>query len=343
MGQMGQKGRESSILAAENPKNGAILDAKMFSRYMDDILRDIKKCMIEQKLAEINNLHPNLKFTCENEVNGDIPFLDMKITNNQGSLSSTWYNKPTDTGLIMNYHALAPKKYKWSVVSGFVYRIHRACSTWKNFHTSLEKAKRVLEKNQYPPDFYEPIILDTIENIYNGKESVTNTSTTPDTTTPNEEQAEKPEKKLLFVQFRGKCTEDYARALHRANAPCTVVMTLRKLRTVMPSLKPPVEKEIRSGIVYKFTCSRCKACYVGFTRRHLKARADEHRTKKSQPIAKHCKECKETPSVESFEILGSSSRGEEYLMTLEALWIKELAPKINTKDEYKQRELTIRL
>ena len=40
--------------------------------------------MLEQKLAEINNLHPNLKFTCENEVNGDIPFLDMKVTNNHG-------------------------------------------------------------------------------------------------------------------------------------------------------------------------------------------------------------------------------------------------------------------
>ena len=42
-------------------------------------------------------------------------------------------------------------------------------------------------------------------------------------------------------------------------------------------------------------------------------------------------------------ILESSSRGEEFLITLEALWIKELAPKINTKEEYKQKELTIML
>ena len=45
-----------------------------------------------------------------------------------GKLSSAWYFKPTDTGLIMNYHALAPKRYKRSVISGFVYRIYRACS-----------------------------------------------------------------------------------------------------------------------------------------------------------------------------------------------------------------------
>ena len=46
----------------------------------------------------------------------------------------------------------------------------------------------------------------------------------------------------LFVQYRGKCTEEYAQALHRIKAPCRVIMTLRKLKTVLPSLKPPVEK-----------------------------------------------------------------------------------------------------
>ena len=44
----------------------------------------------------------------------------------------------TDTGLTMNFHALAPRKCKKSVVSGFFYRIYRACSTWKCFHQGLE-------------------------------------------------------------------------------------------------------------------------------------------------------------------------------------------------------------
>lgn len=41
-------------------------------------------------------------------------------------LSSTWYNKPTDTGLILNYHALAPRRFKQSVVSGFLHPIAQA-------------------------------------------------------------------------------------------------------------------------------------------------------------------------------------------------------------------------
>ena len=92
---------------------------------------------------EINSLHRNLGFTCDPEQNLQLPVLDMKVIRDAetGELSSTWYSKPTDTGLIMNFHALAPKRYKRSVVSGFVHRIHRSCSTWPLFHESIKKAK----------------------------------------------------------------------------------------------------------------------------------------------------------------------------------------------------------
>ena len=89
----------------------------------------------------------------------------MRIFNSEGKLSSTWYTKTTDTGLVMNFHWLAPKEYKKSVVSGFVHRIYRACSEWHLFHQSLEKAKKILEKNQYPEYFYEPIIGDTLTKL----------------------------------------------------------------------------------------------------------------------------------------------------------------------------------
>jgi hypothetical protein len=43
------------------------------------------------------------------------------------------------------------------------------------------------------------------------------------------------------------------------------------------------------------------------------------------------------------EFLAATTRNVVYLETLEALWIEEIKPKINTKEEYKQRSLTIRL
>jgi len=54
-------------------------DAKLFSRYTDDILQSIKSLSINQKLNEINELHLSLKFTIKHESNNSIPFLGMKI------------------------------------------------------------------------------------------------------------------------------------------------------------------------------------------------------------------------------------------------------------------------
>ena len=312
-------------------------EAKLYFRYMDDILKEEKRTTIEQKLTEINNLHGNLKFTLEREKDQQLPVLDMKIFHNYetGHLSSTWYNKPTDTGLIMNYHALAPKRYKRSVVSGFVYRIYLACSTWENFHTSLEKAKRILEKNQYPPNFYEPIIRQALNDILE--------------VSPTEQQPKTPgqdtttiKRKPLIIQYRGKCTEDYARALHKIKAPCVLVMTLRKLRTVLPSLKPSVNKLLKSGVVYQLKCPRCSACYVGQTSRHMQTRFKEH-LQRAGPMKSHLIQCNTTITEDDIEILHSSSRGEGLLLTLEALYIRDRKPTINTKDEYRSRELVIKL
>ena len=46
--------------------------------------------------------------------------------------------------------------------------------------------------------------------------------------------------------------------------------------------------------------------------------------------------------LEDTEILASTQRGSMVLLTLEAIWIRELAPSINTKDEFRSGELTIR-
>ena len=122
---------------------------------MDDIITICKKDEVDKKLTEINKLHSNLKFTREIENNGCLPFLDMLLHNDNRLLSSSWFRKPTDTGLTLNFHSLAPMKYKRSVVIGFVHRIYRACSNWKHIHLGLEEAKKILINNQYPLPFIE--------------------------------------------------------------------------------------------------------------------------------------------------------------------------------------------
>ena len=150
---------------------------------------------------------------------------------------------------------------------------------------------------------------------------------------------------MIFLQYRGNVTEDYCRAPRNCNAPCTPVLTLRKLKTVLPSLKTSVEKKIRSDLVYKITCPRCQACYVGQTNQYLTDRFHQH-LKPSQAVGKHVRNCGvhgEISLEHDVEILAQSSRSSQFLMTLEALWQEELRPKINTKEEWRSRELTIKL
>ena len=98
-----------------------------------------------------------------------------------------------------------------------------------------------------------------------------------------------------------------------------------------------------SRVVYHISCSRCNACYVGQTDRHILTRFKEHK-RPSQPYGKHIQLCGVNPSFESVvKILQSTCKSIPYLETLEALWQRELKPQINTKDEFRKRELTIKL
>jgi len=96
----------------------------------------------------------------EKEVDGSIPFLDMKIICEERKRNMVY-----KTNRYWIDYELALLNYKRSVVNSFVHRIYRACCTWINFHRSMEKARRLLRNNQYPPMLYEQIIKKTLETI----------------------------------------------------------------------------------------------------------------------------------------------------------------------------------
>ena len=88
-------------------------DAMIFDVYVYGTLLDIEANGIDNRLAKINNLHPKLEFTLQRPVDNTIPFLDKKIRHlDDGSIETMWYRKPTDTGMTLNFHAIAPLKYK---------------------------------------------------------------------------------------------------------------------------------------------------------------------------------------------------------------------------------------
>ena len=313
-------------------------NAKLYRRYVDDIIMSIKKDLIQSKLQEINDLHGNLKFTFEMEKDGKLPFLDMMILHSGNRLESMWYCKPSDTGLVLNYHALAPNKYKRSVVEGFVYRIFRSCSSWHYFHESLQIAKQSLNKNQYPESFYDPIIEKTLEKLTTLKEN------NPQEQVMAPHQQLNNTSHLVFIQYRGAPSQAFLKKLKNSGARVQPVITMRKMKTTLPSLKAPVPIHLQSRVVYRITCPSCSACYVGQTARHVCTRFGEHKTKTKQAVRAHFDRCGAgRPDMTQLDILTYTTRSVEYLEALEALYIEELKPQVNTKDEYRMRTLTIKI
>ena len=121
------------------------------------------------------------------------------------------------------------------------------------------------------------------------------------------------------------------------------ILTLWKQKTYLPTLKSVVKEQLRSHAVYKLTCPGCRACYFSHTRRHLITQFKEHKNQQNKPERTHDDRCTvKLLQLLDIEILASTNRGTKYLLTFEAIYIKEIEPELNTEDEYRCRELTIK-
>ena len=102
----------------------------LWKRFVDDTFTIIKKDNRNSFLEDLNSIHPNIKFTCEEtRRDGSMPFLDILITPEEDdSLKTTVYRKPTHTDLYLQWdsHHSIPSKY--SVVGTLYHRAKPICS-----------------------------------------------------------------------------------------------------------------------------------------------------------------------------------------------------------------------
>ena len=196
------------------------------------------------------------------------------------------------------------------MVINLFHRIYNATSNWELFHKGLEEARIILTNNQYPNYWYENIINKTLEKILLRQKK--------------EPEKEEESKKIVFIQYRGDISEIFANKLKDSGAPIKAILTLRKTKTAMPSLKSSIEKVMTSNVIYQYQCPKCKFSYVGLTSRHLITRIGEHlHDGEKSPIKPHSEICmKEDPTAANFKILRKTQRDILHLSVMEALFIR---------------------
>ena len=122
-----------------------------------------------------------------------------------------------------------------------------------------------------------------------------------------------------------------------------LVFTTFKLRNIF-SVKDSVPRELRSRVIYKFTCACCNACYIGETGRHFSTRVREHLSSdKSSHIFKHLQSserCRQSCSADCFEILDSAPTKFQ-LKLKEAMHINWEKPNLNQQVHHVNLTLTL--
>jgi hypothetical protein len=87
-----------------------LLEEKKFiyyNRYVDDIFIIYDQHILEQ----FNAQHSELQFTLNEEVNNQIEYLDLKLTNKEGQLEMEVHRKPT-TDVTINNDSSHPREHK---------------------------------------------------------------------------------------------------------------------------------------------------------------------------------------------------------------------------------------
>ena len=84
------------------------------------------------------------------------------------------------------------------------------------------------------------------------------------------------------------------------------VFTLRKMKTMTPSLQTKTELLSQSNLIYQYECASCNEAYVGYTTRHLGVRVEEHHSRKTTAINMHHQICQDTFDKNCFTVLYKS-------------------------------------
>ena len=193
--------------------------------------------------------------------------------------------------------------------------------------------KKIWEINQYPRLWVGNIVKNTIKQLrmkeqrkgYKAGVAV--------------KQEKNTEKHQIALQYRGNNSNEFVKKVNKIHS-LQKIFTTRKLRSCLLSLKSSFDKDLKSHVVYELTCNGCKSIYIGQTCRLFTTRVAEH-AQADSPMEIHAMKRNGEKTAFPRKILDQCGN-QSKLLTLEALFIRTVQPAINTREEYRTQELTLK-
>ena len=131
----------------------------MYYRYVDDTFC-LFKCEkdVDLLLAQLNSMHPSLKFTVERECNHRLPFLDVFVHKTPTAFLTSVSRKPPFSGLYTRWDSFCSQHCKINLIKTLIYRALMISS--KCFLGDEIKFKSTLSKNGYPLSILDSVVND---------------------------------------------------------------------------------------------------------------------------------------------------------------------------------------
>jgi hypothetical protein len=238
-------------------------------KYVDDIFAIAETEKIPSILETFHSYHPSLKFTYETEQEDRLSFLETIVTHRGRKLDIDWYQKPTATNRVLNYHSNHPAHQKSNTAENLIRRATTICSN-KYKKRNLKKAQLILKENSYPDN-----IINRITSKAMAKKPASQHN--DNETTANNKITYKP---LTYIKG---VTEKIAGAVKSTNEKTKIAMKAnRNYKSIKSVTKDQVPLLMKSNLIYRIPCSECDLCYVGQTSQYLKERVHQHETCKQR-------------------------------------------------------------
>ena len=264
---------------------------KTWIRFVDDTYAVVKRGQEEVVLQYLNGVHNSIKFTCEVEEGGSLPFLDVLVTRGEdGVLKTTVFRKKTHTNRYLNFRSCHSVNTKWGVVKSMVRRAQRVCSD----ESALEEELRFLEKVFSANGFPRRGLRKVVRKCSGGGDKL--------------ENDRQEGWRVMRLPYLSGLSERLRRRMRRFGFK----VWFTKGRTLGSILSRPKlrQKEAleEAGVVYTQGCKDCDKVYVGESGRRASCRKAEHQKcvrdmDMRSAIAQHVHEQSHRPDSDSFKVI----------------------------------------
>ena len=166
---------------------------------------------------------------------------------------------------VVNFKSCTSFSYKISLIKCLIDSSFKICNIWNSFHNDIENIKSNLIKNTYLPFLIDKVIKKFLDYQFSSNQNQL------------KDKSDVHYYKLRYIGNLSNHSKDKLSKLCKefCKENFKLVFSSSKINFFF-SNKYPIANDLKSFLVYKFTCTSCSSSYIGETCRHFITRTEKH-------------------------------------------------------------------